>query len=200
MRWVIFCRAEPELSRREVRTSAYVVVPLTDVSTALPGQSIVARSRSTQSRPGACLFCVANRHERSHRRRRASPASKEFRRPRIHCLGHFRVTFWSGVTPALHRVTSTLHGRNAKKILVGEFLRESIVCCNSSCNVAQMAAKFPQNPAVSDAVDSSIDCIMPNRNAITDPLHWPTSARACLRHASRRSDAPLLPSASGGTR
>ncbi len=199
MRWVIFWRAEPELFRREVRTSAYVVVTLTDAPTALPGRSIVARNRSPHGRPDT-FFRVGNHLEHGRRRLGGSQPSKAFRRPRAQCLGHFRVTFGSRVTPALRRVTSTLHGRNAKKIFVGESLRESIACRSSSCNVAQLAAKFPQNPAVSDAVDSSIDCIMPNRNAITHPHHWPTSARAFLRHAPRGNDARLLPGAGGGTR
>jgi hypothetical protein len=117
-----------------------------------------------------------------------------------HYLGHRSIDFRRLVTPALQRVTSTLHGRNAEKNFAGKTPRISITFRIFACNVAQVTAKFHQNPAVSDAVDSSIDCMMLNGNFTTDFTHWPTAARIFSLLAPHGHDASLPHTVDGGAR
>ncbi len=199
MRRVIFCRTKPGMFRRNVRTTAHVVT-LTDACAAHPKLSNFATRWSSQSRPNTEPFRVARHLEPSRRRHADSPVADAFRRVRTRCRGHFCVDFQRRVTSVRHRVTFTLHGRNAKKSFDAKSLRESIPFRNLSRNVGQLAAKFHQNPAVSDAVDNLIDCMMLNTNLTTQPHHWPAAAGASSRQAPHHHDAPLPPTMDGGTR
>jgi hypothetical protein len=199
MRRVIFCRTELGMFRRQVRTTSYAVFISSDARAARPKQSTVATLWSSQSRPNTEPFIAAHRLEPSRCWHTDSPVIDAFHRVRTHCHGHLRVAFRRRVTSVRHRVTFTLHGRNVKKSFDGKSLRESIHFRYLSCNVGQFAAKFPQNPAVSDAVDSLIDCMMLNTNLTTQPHHWP-AAGASSRQAPHRHDAPLPTTMDGGTR
>lgn len=199
MERVIFCRAESTLLRLGVRTPEYDVTTLTD-GIACVRWAIAANNLSSQSHPDTGLFRPAHDRERDRCRHEGSPVTNAFHPLRARCRGHYRLDFRRRVTPVRHRVTLTLHRRNAKKSFDGKSLRESISARNSSCNVGQLAAKFPQNLAVSDAVTSLNDCMMPNTNLTTQPHHWSAAARASSRQTPHRHDAPLPPTLDGGTR
>jgi hypothetical protein len=190
MRWVMFCKAKPRLFRREVRTSAYVVVTLTDASAALTGQSIVTRYPSPQAHPDAATSRVAHQRERVRHWRADSPVCSVLQRLRTHCRSGHSAIFRC-------RVTSTLHGRNVKNIFAGKNPRASIAFRKYACNVAQVAAKFPQIPAVSNAVNSPTDCIMLDRNFTTRPHPRPSAATTVSRRALHRRDGALPPTAAG---
>lgn len=200
MRRVIFCRTEPGVFRRKVRTTAYVVVTPSDVRAVRSGQPLFPTNRSSQSCPDIGPSRVANDREPGRCRHTSSPVADAIHRPHDRCRGQFCAAFRRRVTPVRHRVTFTLHGRNAKKSFDGKSLRESIPFPDLPCNVGQLAAKFPQIPAVSDAVDSLIDCMMLNTNLTTQPHHWAAAAGASSRQTPHRHDAPLPPTMDGGTR
>lgn len=200
MERVIFCRAGPELLRREVRTTEYVVVNLPDVRATRPRQSTFATNWSAQSRPNIEPFRVSHHLEPGRCGSTDSPVTDAFHRVRARCRRHLRVAFRRRVTAVRHRVTFTLHGCNAKKNLAGKSLRESIDSGNPACNVAQFAAKFPQNPAVSDAVNNLNDCMMLKTKLTTNSHRWLADGRVFSRHTHHRHDAPLPPTMDGGTR
>jgi hypothetical protein len=91
------------------------------------------------------------------------------------------------VTLRLHLVVETLHVCNAKNIFVGRTRCVPVVCIHSACNVTKRAPKFPKNAAVSDAIDTSIDCMMQNENLITDSPY-----RHARANAKSRSHGPVL--------
>ncbi len=95
-------------------------------------------------------------------------------------------------------VTLTLQRRNAKNIFAERALRTPVAFGHSACNVAQSAAKFHKNPAVSDAVESLIDCMMLNTNPTIDSPFRPASATAVARSMPRDLDAPAMRNEDGG--
>ena len=196
---VTLYRAASGVFRRGVRASAYAVVTSRAADIAHLQQPIVTGNRSPQSPRLNETSSVAHHHECGWCRRADSLFCFVFHRLDGDCRCAVGFVFWGHVTPVRQHVTFTLHRRNAKKNLEGKSLRESTPSRGLSCNVAQFPAKFPQNPAVSDAVDSLIDCMMLNTNLTTQPHHWP-AARASSRQAPHHHDAPLPATMDGGTR
>lgn len=198
MEQVIFCREGPELLRREMRTRAYAVVTLTDAGISGPQRPIAAKNRSPQSHLETGTSRVAHRREHRHCRRTDSLVCNAFHLLRGDCPDQLGAVFQGRVTRVRRHVTFTLQARNAKNIFTGKTLSASAACSNFARNVTQIPAKFHQNPAVSDAVDSLFDCKMLNTNLTTHRLRWPTAASASSRQALHRHDAPLPPTMNGG--
>jgi hypothetical protein len=199
MRRVIFCRAQPDLLGCEVRASANPVVTRMNACAVCPAQQILARNQSLHSGTGTGSSRAAHPDE-GRCCRAGSLVRNAFPRLRASCRGFLGIAFRRHVAPVRRHVTLTLHGRNAKKNFGGKNPRASITLRHLPCNVAQITAKFPHNPAVSDAVDSLNDCMMLNTNLTTEPHRWLTAARVSSRHGPHRDDAPLPPTIDGGTR
>ncbi|MGF6596310.1 hypothetical protein P3T23_001017 [Paraburkholderia sp. GAS448] len=199
MRQVIFCRTQLGGVRWKVRECICAFVTLMDIGAPCPGWSAVAGDPLRRSGSDTRLFPVPHDQKSGSFRRVGPPfsnANPRYYAPYLHRRG---IVFRCLVMPLLHRVTLALHARNAKKNFTGKILHASVAFPFFACNVGKKPAKFPENPAVSDAVDSSSDCMMLNRNRTTDFPDWLTFARILARFTTRGQDAQLPPAADGGT-
>ncbi|CAG2159422.1 hypothetical protein LMG26411_06695 [Cupriavidus numazuensis] len=120
----------------------------------------------------------------------ACDAISQFDTYRLDC---HRLVLLRRAAPLRRRVTLALHARNAKKILSRKRSLESTIVFYFACNACEIDTIFSENASVSYVVDSSIDCMMLNRNRTTDFPHWTTFVRTLVPVAATHSQGALLP-------
>lgn len=154
---VIFWRVRRGVSRCGAKHRASALAVSTDVGGVCGGQQRAARGRTRESgqdigyRPvrhshwpakGGCPVSTACNTFPALRTRRVALRKSDFRR----------------------RVTLTLQRCNAKNIFAERALVVPVVPSHSARNVAQSGAKFHRIPAVSPAVNHSLNCIVYDRH------------------------------------
>lgn len=171
---VIFWRARRGVSRRDAKHRASAFAVSTDVGVICAGQPRAARTSTRKSGQDAGCRPIRHHHKLGKVRSPESPACNA-----VPGLRTRRVTRRN--SDFRRSVTLTLQRRNAKNIFAERTLRTSVVSSHSTCNVAQSATKFHKNPAVSDAVERLIDCMMLTRNHPVDSPYRPAGNRIVAR-------------------
>ncbi len=189
---VIFWRARPDVWRRDAKHRASTVAVSTDVDVVSTRQPRAARAHARESGQDTSRRPIRHGHTCGKARCPESSACHAFF-PGLR-TGH--VTRRNSDFRCL--VTLTLQRRNAKNISAERTLRTPVALGHAACNVAQSAAKFHENPAVSDAVESLIDCMMLNKNPTIDSPFRPASAKIDARSMPRDLGAPAMRSEDGG--
>jgi hypothetical protein len=171
---VIFWRARRGVRRRDAKHRASAVAVSTDAGVICAGQQGAARTHARKSSQDTGCRPIRHCHKLGKVRCPESPACNAVPG---RCTRH--VTLRKSDFRRL--VTLTLQRRNAKNNFAERTLRTSVVSSHSTCNVAQSATKFHKNPAVSDAVETLIDCMMLNKNYTVDSLYRPVGTRIVAR-------------------
>ncbi len=153
---VIFWRRQRGCRLRDAKHRACAVAASTDVGVISDGQQRAAKTRTRES--GLDTGC---RPIRSHTRGKVRcPESSA-----CHAFPGFPGGHVTRRKSDFRRlVTSTLHGRNAKNIFAERARVTPVVPSHSARNVAQSGAKFRRIPAVSSAVNHSLNCIVYDRH------------------------------------
>jgi hypothetical protein len=160
---VIFWRARQGVRRRDAKHRASAVAVSTDVGLICAGKQRAARTRTRASSQDTDCRPICHYHKLGEVRCLESPAGNA-----VPGLRTRRVTLRESGFRRL--VTLTSHRRNAKNIFTERMLGRPVVSSDSTRNVALSSAKFHKYPAVSDAVETLIDCLMLNKNC---PVHSP---------------------------
>lgn len=154
---VIFWWARRGVWRRDAKHRASAVAASTGVGVICAGQQRAARTHTRESGQGPGCRPVRHRHKLGNVRYPESPACNAI--PGV-CTRH--VTRRNSDVRRL--VTLTLQRCNAKNIFAERALVPPVVPSHSACNVDQSGAKFHKNPAVSPAVNHSLNCIVYDRH------------------------------------
>lgn len=178
---VIFWRARRGVRRCDAKHRAPAVAVSTDVGGVRGGQQRAARGRTRESGQDIVYRPVRHSHRLGKVRCPVSTACNTFPALRTR-----RVALRK--SDSRRCVTLTLQRCNAKNIFAERALVTPVVPSHSARNVAQSGAKFHRNPAVSPAVNHSLNCIVYDRH------HLATSSdrlgRVCT--ASRITAHPIF--------
>jgi hypothetical protein len=148
-----------------------------------------SRSQSSHTR-----YFRLQRHLRPSYFCRAEPRVNS----RIPCLCSCRrIDFRHSLAQSVHRVTIALHARNAKKNSAEKVLPESNIVCVFASNALKDTPIFPENSSVIYAVDTSIDCMMLNKNLTKDSLHGLAVALTFTCFKARDKTRSLRPVSEG---
>lgn len=188
---VIFWRARRGVRRRDAKHRASAVAVSTDAGVIRAGQQGAARTHTRKSSQDAGCRSIRHCHKPGKVRGPKSPACKTIPGRRTRLVTRRNSGF-------RRLVTLTLQRRNTKNIFAERTLRTPVAFGHSACNVAQSAAKFHKNPAVSDAVERLIDCMMLNKNPTIDSPFRPASARIVARTMPRDLGARATRNEDGG--
>jgi len=172
---VIFWRRRRVLRPREAQHRVSAIAGSTDVGVVSDGRQWATRTHIRKSGQDTFGRPIRHCHKLGKVQCPESPACNA-----IPGLRTRRVTL--GKSDFRRGVTLTLQRRNAKNIFAERMLGTPVASGHSARNVAQSAAKFHKNPAVSDAVETLIDCIMLNTNRPTHPQYWPAGTRFASRN------------------
>jgi hypothetical protein len=189
---VIFWRRRRGLGRREAKHRVSAIAGSTDVGGVSDGRRWAARTHARELGQETGRRPIRHSHIRVNVRCPESSACHAFF-PGLR-TGH--VTRRNFNFRCL--VTLTLQRRNAKNIFAERTLRTTVAFSHPACNVAQSSAKFHKNPAVSDAVERLIDCMMLNKNPTIDSPFRPASARIVARSMPRGPGARAVGNEDGG--
>lgn len=157
---VIFWRARRGVWRRDAKHRAFAVTVSTDAGVICARLQLAARTHTRESDQDTGGRPVRHRHKLGKVRCPESPACSAI--PGV-CTRH--VTRRNSDVRRL--VTLTLQRCNAKNIFAERTLVTPVVPGHSARNVAQSGAKFHRNPAVSPAVNHSLNCIVYDQHHLT---------------------------------
>lgn len=154
---VIFWWARRGVWQRDAKHRASAVAVSTDVVVICARQQRAARTHTRESGQDTGCRPIRHCHKLGKVRCPVSPACNA-----VPGLRTRRVTLRN--SDFRRCVTLTLQRCNAKNIFAERALVTPVVPSRSACNVAQSGAKFHKNPAVSPAVNHSLNCIVYDRH------------------------------------
>ncbi len=189
---VNFWRLRRGLRRSEAEHRVSAIAGSTDVSVVSDGRQWAARTPARKLGQDAGCRPVRHGHRRGKARCPESAACRAF----FSGLRTGQVTRRNSDSRRL--VTLTLQRRNAKNNFAGRTLRMSVGPSHLTRNVARSPAKFRINPAVSDAVETLIDCMMLNTNRSINFPYWPAGNRFAPRTAFHEPGACWQRNEDGG--